>query len=410
MSYDIIVVGAGPAGSIAAQRSAALGLRTLLLEKHSLPREKACGGAVMHRGLQIVNERIPRRVVEQKIYGLRFVLQDGRTAEFESDKLLGITCHRSVFDEYLARRAERAGADLIEQARVVDASVNDDYAETTLSDGRVLRARFLIGADGVTSTVAHSLGLRPKKNSPTRLGLGMESDFYLGEDGVLEATNGNPHILDIIPIQGRISYGWVFPKREYLAIGVAGAAPHMLRLRQIFDSFVRRMQRRLRSTLTPSRRRTWYLAGQGLEHENVTTRGILIGDAAGFVDPLMGEGIAYAMKSAVHATDVIASAIDSGRHDPKFLSKYNRLCRKDFKASFAFAQWAGINGFSYSDFILSHAEGQSISSEILAQLARGEIGYSDIPAAVIKRLPREIPVIVQKIVLTRMNNVPRKHS
>ena len=261
MTYDIIVVGAGPAGSIAAYDCAKQGFKTLLLEKYTLPREKPCGGAVMYRGLRLINEKIPRRLIERRIYGLRFLLSDGRASEFVSDKLIGITVFRDRFDEFLARRASNAGVELIDNAPVVDASVSSSSAKVQLADGREFTSKYLLGADGVNSIVSRALGLRPKRKELNKVGLGMEADFYVGEEGVLEATNGNPSILEVCPVNGRVSYGWVFPKREHLAIGIAGAGVHMRSLRSQFDSFYKCVEKRLGVSLNLEKRRAFFLVG-----------------------------------------------------------------------------------------------------------------------------------------------------
>ena len=223
MTYDVIVVGAGPAGSIAARDCARLGFKTLLLEKYPLPREKPCGGAVMYRGLRLIGKKVPGHIVEQRIFGLRFLLPDGRAAEFSSDKLIGITVFRDRFDELLARSASDAGADLLESARVVDVTVSSESANVRLEDGREYSAKYLLGADGVNSVVSRALGLRPKRKDLTKVGLGMEADFHVGKEGVEKATGGNPSILEVCAVDHKVSYGWVFPKREHLAIGIAGA-------------------------------------------------------------------------------------------------------------------------------------------------------------------------------------------
>ncbi|MFW9769863.1 MAG: NAD(P)/FAD-dependent oxidoreductase, partial [Candidatus Thorarchaeota archaeon] len=226
MIYDVIVVGAGPAGSTAAYDCASMGLSTLLLEKERLPREKPCGGAVMYRALRLIGGKVPRNIVEQRIHGLRFLLPGEKVAEFTSDRLMGITVFRHRFDEFLARRATKAGAELIEDSRVKNALVTDQSAIVELADGREYRGKYLLGADGVNSVVSRALGLRPKRKDLLKVGLGMESDFYVGEEGVQNATDGNPTILEICPAENQISYGWVFPKKEHLAIGVAGSGVH----------------------------------------------------------------------------------------------------------------------------------------------------------------------------------------
>lgn len=398
MSHDIIVVGAGPAGSIAAYECAKKGFDTLLLEKETLPREKPCGGAVMYRGIKILKGQIPRRIVEQKIHGLRFVLPSRHSSEFISDKLIGITVFRERFDEYVARRASAAGAELIENARVVDASTSDEGVSVKLKDGREFSSDFLIGADGVNSVVSRTLGLRPKRNDLLKVGLGMESDFFVGEEGVHKATNGNPSVLEIIPVPNRYSYGWVFPKREHLAIGIAGSGIHMRRLRQDFDAFCSNQQNRLGVDLKLEKRRVSFLGGDGLGSKNVAKRAILVGDAAGFVDPMMGEGIAYAMHSSLFAAEVIEHAVEMERYDEPTLDEYHDLCRKEFSDNFQMAAWAGSKGTSFAESLLTKANGHKFAAEIMAMVARGDIGYSQIPAVVLRKLPRELPGIIRHIV------------
>jgi len=401
-SCDVIVVGAGPAGSVVAHDCARAGLRTLLLEKARFPREKPCGGAVMYRGLRILEGRLPRRLVEQKIHGMRFVLPSGRRAEFLSDKLIGITTSRSAFDEYLARRAADAGVELVEEARVTRAQVNEGYAQVRLSDGREFSSRVVVGADGASSIVAKTLGLRPEHKDLTRVGLGMEADFHVGEEGVLKATRGNPSVLEIVPVQGRTSYGWVFPKRAHLGIGIAGAAVHMFHLRPTFDSFVKATEQRLGVPLSIVKRRTCFLGADGIVNRNVTDRAILVGDAAGFVDPVMGEGIAYAMKSGALATQVIVQAADQDRYDMSFLSMYDHLCIKEFRATFGMAEWAGMRGVSLAESLLPRASGYKLASDIMVMLARGEIGYSGIPVAIFRNMPRGLHTFFRRYVQTRL--------
>jgi len=402
LTYDVIVVGAGPAGSTAAYDCAKRGLKTVLLEKYKIPREKPCGGAVMYRALRTIGEKIPRELIEQRIYGLRFLLPDGKRTEFVSDKMIGITVFRDRFDEYLANRASDAGAELQDNSQVVDASVSSEFATVRLADGTELSAKYLLGADGVNSVVSRSLGLRPKRKELTKVGLGMEADFHVGKDGVLKATRGNPSILEVCPVEGRVSYGWVFPKKEHLAIGIAGAGVHMRLLRPQFDNFIKCVEKRLGVNLNLEKRRTFFLGGDGLGSKNVAPRAILIGDAAGFVDPLMGEGIAYAMQSGTFAASVINKAIDEDRYDESTLSAYQELCRKEFSSNFALATRVGVRGSSLAELILPKINGHKLASKIMTMVARGEIGYSDIPLVVLKKLPREFPNIIKHVVRSRL--------
>ncbi len=403
MSYDVIVVGSGPAGSITAHDCAKAGLRTLLLEKSKHPREKPCGGAVMYRGLHILRGKVPTSLIERRINGLRFILPSGDAAEFSSEKLIGITVFRERFDEFLAKRSADAGAELRERTKVKHASTEPHGANVLTSDGEEINARYLVGADGVNSVVAKSLGLRLPRKNLQRVGLGMESDFYVGEEGVMKATNGYPSILEIIPVEDRVAYGWMFPKSEHLCIGIAGAAAHMYPLRPAFDSFRRKMEKRIGIPLNLEKRRVHFLGADGISSRNVRDRALLVGDAAGFVDPMMGEGIAYAMKSGVHAADVIIRAAELGRYDEHYLEQYHRLCKKEFEANFAMAEWAGLRGTSFAETVLKMAASYHLASDIMAMIARGEIGYSAIPYLILKDLPREIPRFLKRHVRSRLN-------
>lgn len=404
MSYDVVVVGAGPAGSVAAYESAKKGFKTLLLEKGTLPREKTCGGAVMYRGIRIINGDVPHDVIEQKIYGIKFGFNNGSTSEFVSDKLIGITVFRDKFDEFLAKRAATAGAELIERARVVHAAISDDYATIQLKDGREFKSEFVIGADGVNSVISRSLQLRPERKDLTKYGLGMEADFYVGSEGVMKATNGNPSVIQILPVENRICYGWIFPKREYLAIGIAGGSEHMLALRPCFDEFHKSLEKKLGLELKLTQRRTGFLGGDGLGSTNVTDRALLVGDAAGFVDPMMGEGIAYAMHSSKIALDVIEQAVAESKHDSPALWKYHDLCQNAFSANFRMASWAGTQGINYAANLLPRINGHKLAADVMAMVARGEIGYADIPYVALKKLPRELPTIIKHVVQSHIQS------
>jgi flavin-dependent dehydrogenase len=358
----------------------------------------------MYRGIHILGGDLPRRLVEREIYGLRFVLPNGSAPEFSSERLIGITTNRAAFDHYLARRAERAGVHLVEGLPVEDVVIESDRVCALTEDGDEYQSEFLVGADGVNSVVSRSLGLRPQRKDLTRVGLGMEADFAVGEPRVKEACDGRADILQIYPQSGKVSYGWVFPKQEHLGIGIAGAGVHMKRLRPDFDGFVEGLEQRFGFELTPEKRRTYFLGGDGLNSKNVTDRCILVGDAAGFVDPMMGEGIAYAMRSGRFAAEVISDLLRKGRSAEQHLRRYQEKCRKAFSSDFEMARWAALKGTSFADSVLRQAAKLNLSCEIMAMLARGEIGYSDIPATVLRKLPTEIPHLIRDLVYDRVRS------
>ena len=151
-------------------------------------------------------------------------------------------------------------------------------------------------------------------------------------------------------------------------------------------------------------RRTGFLGGDGLASTNVTDRTILVGDAAGFVDPMMGEGIAYSMQSSTLAVDVINQAIAENRSDAKALWNYHFLCKKAFSSHFQVAGWAGAKGVSYASSLLPHISGHQLASDLMAMVARGEIGYAGIPYMALRKLPRQIPAIIKRVVQSHVQS------
>jgi flavin-dependent dehydrogenase len=117
---------------------------------------------------------------------------------------------------------------------------------------------------------------------------------------------------------------------------------------------------------------------------------------------MMGEGIAYAMKSAKYAVHIILDAISQGRHDEDFLSTYQMLCNSDFEEHFAMAGFAGQTMNSFGEFILTKASGHRFAGEIMAMIARGEIKYSQVPYTFLTKLPKELPAIIQHVVQSRI--------
>ncbi len=149
-TYDVVVVGAGPAGSSAAFHCASAGLSTLVLEKHILPRYKPCGGMVSER---CVNDLGLEGHIIDRAQKCQLVLEHEMISEREADVCL---VDRSDFDMAMTERAEGAGAEICTGSMVTSISSDSESATAVLSDGRTLTAKVIIGADGVNSKVRSS--------------------------------------------------------------------------------------------------------------------------------------------------------------------------------------------------------------------------------------------------------------
>jgi geranylgeranyl reductase family protein len=299
--WDAVVVGAGPGGAIAARDLARAGLRVRLIEQHVLPRYKPCGGCLSLKVDQLLDPGF-HEVIERTIYGGTFTSHGLDEVTVMSDRPVAYMVMRDVFDHYLVTEATRAGAILSEGERVRDVQEHPDFVELTTDRGSY-RAGFVVGADGVNGVVARRLGLVPKR----RLAVCVESEVVTDEEWTSPP--------DTVRIEfGSIpyGYGWVFPKGDHYSIGVGGFKDKIHNPRPYYDDFL--IEQDLTDSILDERRQGYVIPiFQSPRNRLQTKRVILVGDAAALVDPFLGEGIYYAIRSAQLAAEVIVDASREGR-------------------------------------------------------------------------------------------------
>ncbi|HEV7601267.1 MAG TPA: geranylgeranyl reductase family protein [Bradyrhizobium sp.] len=292
--FDVIVVGAGPSGTAAAWQLSRCGYRVLMLDKATFPRVKPCGGGITIKALDLLPYSVGA-VIERATRDLRMGVKTsagGREELFSGDAHICVFAIRAEFDRFNFRNTLQQGAEfqLIGELEAVEQ--RPDHVAVAV-DGKKISARFLIGADGA--------------NSATRRLLSAGRFFHRGfaiEGQVSYADLGVEPVPEFLFGVVRNGYGWLFPKRTHVNVGI-----------YTFDSNVPLSKHQLREyavdrlgTDRISDIIGFPLGFGGRNYAPNSERIILVGDAAGFAEPLLGEGIHNALKSGQAAAAAIIEA------------------------------------------------------------------------------------------------------
>jgi menaquinone-9 beta-reductase len=329
---DVVIVGAGPAGSTAAYHLAQAGVDVLLLEKSGFPREKVCGDGLTPRAVRAllamgIDVGAPGWVRNQ---GLR-IIGGGHRLELRWPELsefpdYGLVRTRLDFDEILARHAEKAGARLVERTTVT-APVLDDAGmvvgvrarseDEAGQPGReeICSAPIVLAADGNSTRLALAMGIRKRDNRP--MGVAVRTyyrsprhdDDWL--ESWLELWDGQPGASSLLP-----GYGWIFGVGD----GTCNVGLGILNTSAAFQHVAYKDLLRRWLDHTPlewgfrEHNRTAAVRGAALpmgfnRKPHYADGVLLLGDAGGMVNPFNGEGIAYAMESAQLAAEVVVQAL-----------------------------------------------------------------------------------------------------
>jgi geranylgeranyl reductase family protein len=348
--YDVCVVGAGPSGATCAYYLARQGKRVLLLEKKRFPRDKLCGDAVCtHALVHLRRMGVLQAIVAEEqgqwaeIGG--FVSPGGHSFIGNSAQQLGsplvMAIKRLVLDAKIARAAAQAGAELIEQAPVAGAALADGIWTvcTRAANRREYQARVLVIADGASSHLARSLGI------VTTLPDAVCSRAYVKASTTAFTADG------VMFYPAAILPGYCALIREagnelnFCCYLLPGGQAALADLRHIHDRLIRE-DPHVRQALGPQaqieRMRGGALRLGGVPR-SYADHCLVIGDAAGHIDPLTGEGIQYGMDGAEIAATTLAEAFAAGDYRASFLQRYQhrwwRAFGRDFFWSRQMARW-----------------------------------------------------------------------
>ncbi len=357
--YDVTIIGAGPSGAYAAYLMAGRGLRVLLCDRASFPREKTCGGGLSAKTLDLLEFDISP-VVERRLRGAWLTFRNADAVVKDLGPKSGVAVLRSKFDALIIERARARGAEFRPSCAFEYARTEGDALEVTTSSG-IIRTKYLIGADGVFSRIRSAFfGRDTVMYAPA-----VEAWIYVPppvidsyEDRVLFDFGGMPR-----------GYGWIFPKRDHLNVGVYSLFGSTDINRDLRDFIA--MYASLRTydaieyrgyAIPLKNRRGLYQKG------NVW----LVGDAAGFAESFYGEGIYFGLRSAVIAGRAIAQSFDR----PGDLS-YTDMLEKELVPDLRYSALNARLFFSAQRFGFYNMVRRPFVNDSFAGLIAGTVGHRE---------------------------------
>lgn len=290
--WDVVVVGAGPAGSSAARLAAENGATVLLLDRAHFPRYKTCGGGLIGISLEYL-PKSALNTIEQYVTTVRFTLR-GRSSNSHRSRsaFLGLV-QREVFDQALVDAAVAAGVEFRDGVSV--RGIVDESGVVTLSTSvGDIRASTVVGADGAGGRIGRYVGV-----TPGGVDLALEHEIVRPKDG----RNWDDRVyLDWGSDPG--TYAWMFPKTESLTVGVIQKRGAPDQTRAYLERYVGELGLSAAEvTRSSGHLAQWRTADSPLRRGNV----IVVGDTAALLDPFTREGISFALRSGSWAGEAAAS-------------------------------------------------------------------------------------------------------
>lgn len=320
-TYDVCVIGAGPAGCSAAYQLSQSGLSVLLIDKSEFPRVKPCAGGVTIKSIQALPYAITpviRRICRNIVIG------NGQTKKtmFSGKSPLCAMTIRSEFDTFCLQKTIERGVIFEVHSKIVSIETTDQHIEIKTSRS-IIFAKYLLGADGVNSTVRKLTNVF----SDIKKATAVEGKVYLSESQMPDLEIDFGYVKN--------GYGWIFPKHDHINIGLYSYNPEEKLGRSRLEEY------------TKAKFPGYYLKEiEGFQMGISTQKYIpkssnifLIGDAAGLVDSLLGEGIFNAIKSGQLVAEAIINATKDGSSALQNFSLQLEKLQKDLDICQNSADW-----------------------------------------------------------------------
>ncbi len=395
-AFDILIVGAGPAGSLAAERLARSGRSVALFDGRPQGEPKACGGGVTSKALKAwphLLEAVGRTVDDLEMYS-----PAGKRLRMKLAEPFAIYSRRA-FDSFLRERAKEAGAHVVHERVSLKnhPDENGNWTVRALLTGEEWRGRMLVAADGAGSRIARELA-GPLPPAEMEVAFGYRAPLQLTKDSDEPSA---PTVVAFLP--GWAGYAWAFPRVDHISFGIATTqeAFDHASLDSILWDFMTgyyRMREDERANLWRARARDSELDARiKKELETVADRyaaripGLtvktwderrtcgqgwaLLGDAAGFADPVTGEGIYYALRSA----ELFAETYLEGNpllYETRWREDFGRELRRAAEMRRRF--YGNFWGAPFTERMIEFARAHTGIRKVLGELVAGEQGYTDL--------------------------------
>ncbi len=332
---DVLVIGAGPAGSSAAKHAARGGADVLMIDRKSeIGSPKRCAEGVSKEGLKKLGIEPSPRWIAKELSNVRLVAPDGTDVKLNEETVklpeAGYILERKVFDKHMAMDAAREGAKIMVKTLAKDLKREDDSLVVTaerMGETFQIKAKIVIGADGPESRIGRFAGLKTAAKPKN-----MESAAQFEMGGVeLEDPNSLEFYFGSVAPGG---YAWIFPKGEDIAnvgLGVLATETDKSAYQHLME-FVENCPATRNAQAVELN-----VGGDpvgGMNKKLVTDNLLVVGDAAGHVNPLTGGGINTALEAGLYAGEVAAAAVKEGDFSKKRLEEYQKLCEENIGKSF----------------------------------------------------------------------------